>query len=802
MKKSLTLKIILPLIAVSLVATLFSFTSITKEYALEDFRELIAILFTQVLVITVVTFYLIDKIIIRRIDVFKDIIRKRAMGIKGLLVEVGDGDEIFDLSCAFNQMIEGQDQYEYQFRENERKLKLNNEFISHGMEASQVGLWQWNFKTDTIWFSPYLKEMLGYKEHELENEIATFDKIIHPEDKAAAQKLMGECKRTGRNYEKLSKFFHKDGSIRFIICRAKFSFEDGAAVRAVGSHTDVTELQRAIETNKVYTKMLEQQTIELEKSKNMAEDAAKLKSEFLANMSHEIRTPMNGVLGMANILSKTNLDTDQKSYLKTMINSAESLLEIVNDILDFSKIEAGKVTLESVPFDLQSLVEDVADMIAYKTQEKKLELITRFAPSAPRAVIGDPARIRQIFINLLSNALKFTNEGHIAIDVRAAEVKDGVAILRCSVKDTGIGIPADKVDKIFNKFDQADTSTTRKFGGTGLGLAICKEIAHMMGGDVGVYSTPGAGSNFWFTIKLKLDETATRPVEKIYPALKGIKLMVVDDNVTSQNALLEQAESFGAHTFAANSVRNVIKVMTELENAGEKLDAAIIALGQNSSDNPKDIARGLKDKNKSIALIYVSASPFKGEKTECEKSGYKGYFTRPIHYDALKAGLNKLITAAKEKRDMPFVTIHTFKEEKGEVKDMFRNSEKLKGKDILVVDDNEVNRLVVVKMLEKFGVNMETANDGGEAVGKVKRKKFDLIFMDCQMPNMDGYEATKVIREVEKANRQMHTPIVALTAHAVKGDDEKCFAAGMDDYLAKPVKTEHIEEKLLKWLAS
>lgn len=683
-RKSLTSKIILPIVFTGIFTVFFSFTTIAQSYDTSYWTKLVSVLSFSVLITTLITYFLINKHVISRVKSFVDVITRRSLNDKTAYVEIEGNDEIYELSLHFNLMLKATDLYEDQLKVNQKKIEE-------------------------------------------------------------------------------------------------------------------------------YADSLEKQSKELQIAKDVAESAARMKSDFLANMSHEVRTPMNGIIGMANLLQKTNLSEEQRNYLKTIIVSSDSLLEIVNDILDFSKIEAGKVTIEETSFDLQKLIEEVAELVSPKTIEKSLELLLRFSPETPRYVIGDSGRIKQIFINLISNSIKFTEVGHISIDVRNVEeeeqkpLNNDEIIIRCSVKDTGIGIPKDKQGLIFNKFDQADSSTTRKFGGTGLGLAICRELTQMMGGDIGVYSTPGAGSNFYFTIKLKKDISRKDEThDEAKKSMRGSNILIVDDNVTSQNILIEQIESLGAKFTTCN---NLVKATQAIESHKEKreyFDMVLVSVNGASDAELMIFPSNIKNTDSNIVPVYLAPTQRNENINDLIKAGYKAYFYKPLFFDQLKKTFSFILDKKRKSEDFPFISRDNFSTLVENVKLAVvkpTNLTKFEGKEVLIVEDNEVNKLVATKILEKFGVKISIASDGGEAVGLVKRRKFDIIFMDCQMPNMDGFEATKIIREVEDANRQAHTPIIALTANALKDDQEKCIQAGMDDYLSKPIKMEEIDEKLKKWVA-
>jgi signal transduction histidine kinase/CheY-like chemotaxis protein len=528
-----------------------------------------------------------------------------------------------------------------------------------------------------------------------------------------------------------------------------------------------------------------------------ADKANNAKSDFLANMSHEIRTPMNGIMGMAHLLQHTDLDSRQRHYAETVERSAESLMQIINDILDFSKIEAGKMELEKIPFDLQTLCEEVAELMALRTQQKEIEFFLRYRAGCPNRVCGDPGRVRQILFNLCSNAIKFTEKGHVLVDIEAVEVTAKKATIRITVEDTGIGIDEKKLGRIFNKFDQADTTTTRRYGGTGLGLSISKQLTEMMGGQIAVKSRFGKGTTFYCAIPFDLPEgngqfsTYSR---KNFSDL-GLRALIVDDNEISCEILRDVMSAAG---FVVSVQSDSHKVIESLLNAAKTYPYDFVILdyvmpGMNGIEVAQQINRHSELQN--LQMILATSQPTRSDAEAIKYAGIKGYITKPVRPSEFLAIISTLWEARQSGTELDVVTRYTVREEINYTVDgriMFKDVS------VLMAEDNAINQEVITAILQEFGIQTTIAANGKIAVDMVKKNKYDLVFMDCHMPEMDGFEATKAIRASEDISPNL--PIIALTANVMKGDRERCLAAGMNDYLGKPIQDDELKEILVKWL--
>jgi two-component system, sensor histidine kinase and response regulator len=576
-------------------------------------------------------------------------------------------------------------------------------------------------------------------------------------------------------------YIRKDGT-RFPVLLSITALRDetGEIVGFLGIGSDITE-RREMQGD-------------LHRAHAAALESARLKSEFLANMSHEIRTPMNGVMGMTELLLETDLDEFQRSSAETIRDSSNSLLSIINDILDFSKIEAGKLNFETIDFDLRGPVEDTIELFAQQSGRKRIELVLSIASDVPTGLRGDPGRLRQILTNLIGNAVKFTENGEIVVRVFVERETDSDVTLRFSVKDTGIGIKPEAQKYLFQAFTQADGSTTRRFGGTGLGLAISKQLVEMMDGDVKVESDFGHGSDFIFTARFGKQSAA----EKLKPLvdLSGLRVLIVDDNRTNRQVLLRETTAWGMISEEADSSITGLNKLRREALLNKPFDLAILDLMMPEMDG-FELARVIKA-DKAIAstrLIMMPSFGQRGHGRTARESGFAGYLIKPVKQAELRQCIAAVMGGAAADPDLPvaepkasLITRHTLEETRPAY-----------GVRILIAEDNPVNQKVAALQLQRLGYASDVVENGRLAVEALRTRDYALVLMDCQMPEMDGYEATREIRRSEPEDRRI--PIVAITANAMQGVRERCIDAGMDDYLAKPFKQVDLDKTIARWIS-
>jgi len=676
----------------------------------------------------------------------------------------------------------------------EEELRKSEERFEQLAEQSCTIIWEINPQGLYTHVSHVSEAVLGYRQDELVGRMHFYD--LHPESERETFKKAAfaaiDRKDSFQNLENVVQT--KDGRHVWVSTNGiPILNTDGILQGYRGSDTNITE-----------RKLAEVELLEINKQLEMATTQARMasaaKSEFLANMSHEIRTPMNGVIGMTGLLLDTELDDEQRRYAEIVRISGKSLLGLINDILDFSKIEAKKLDLETLDFDLSSLLDDFAATMAVRTYEKGLELLCAANLDVPTRLRGDPGRLRQILTNLAGNAIKFTHAGEVVIRISLVEDGGETVLLRFSVYDTGIGIPADKIGLLFDKFNQLDASNTRQYGGTGLGLAISRQLAELMGGEAGVSSEEGKGSEFWFTVRLG-KQAAGAHAESIPPVdLSDVRVLIVDDNSTNREILTTRLVSWGMRPLEAQDGPEALQTLFQALDDNDPFRIAMIDMQMPGMDG--DVLGRIIHADKRLSdtrMVMLVPIGMHGDARRFQEIGFASYATKPIRYQELKAILFLVLMDPDEAAPQPITTRHSAHE----MLNLFAGCKAR----ILLAEDNIINQQITLGILKKLGLRADAVANGAEAISALATLPYDLVLMDVRMPEMDGFEATMRIRndemkkkEIEKYASLSPIPIIAVTAHALQGDRERCLDAGMNDYITKPVSPKALAGVLNKWL--
>jgi two-component system sensor histidine kinase/response regulator len=647
--------------------------------------------------------------------------------------------------------------------------------LSLATRVSGVGIWDWDIVNDKLVWDDQMFSLYGVTKDQIAIAYDTWQTGLHPDDRQRGDEEIQMALRGTKDFDTEFRVVWPDGTIRNIRALAMVKRDiSGQPIHMIGTNWDITDERAAKEA--------------LREAKELAEQAAQTKADFLANMSHEIRTPMNAVIGFSGLALKTDMDPKQRDYLEKIQSSGRHLLGIINDILDFSKIEAGKLPVEYTEFELDKVLENVSTLISEKTSAKGLELMFRIGKETPNSLVGDPLRLGQILVNYASNAVKFTEKGEIVISVHVEEETDADVLMRFAVRDTGIGLTEEQKGKLFQSFQQADTSISRQYGGTGLGLAISRELAHLMDGEAGVESEYGRGSTFWFTARLGKGKARVRTFFP-EPDLRGRRVLVVDDNEMSRIILEELLKGM---TFVARSVtsgRAALEEIRSASEAGQPYEVVLLDWRMKDMDGIQTARTIQKMSLESVPhhLVMVTAYGREEVLKEASQAGFDHILIKPVTASTL---FNTLVQVMGGKQ-----TPRMDEERRKEVPTMDLGS--IRGASILLVEDNALNRQLAVELLVQAGLTVDTAEDGQKSIEMLDQLTYDLVLMDMQMPVMDGVTAT---REIRKDNRFRDLPIVAMTANVTPADIDRCLEAGMNDHVGKPIDPGDLFGKLLKWV--
>jgi len=695
-------------------------------------------------------------------------IRRGDKGVRADVPGTGPGTEV---AAAFNELagslVSATRDLEERVAEKTRALAESEERFRLAVKGTNDGIWDWHFRTNQLYLSPRWKEMLGYGEAEFPDTFSEWASRVHPDDQARVGVLLKEISE-GRHdlYEFESRMRHKNGEYRWMLTRGLLVRDpESRPARMVGSMSDITARREAEHV--------------MAEARDAAESAARLKAEFVANMSHEIRTPMNAVIGMTDLLFATRLDTQQKEYAETIRTSGTHLLAIINDILDFSKIESGKMELRDAPFEIRKLVEDSAEQVAEAAQSKGLEVAYEIDPKTPLAFSGDAQRLRQILLNLLSNAVKFTDRGEVLLSV-AARPKGGDRYdLQFWVKDTGIGIPEDQQDRLFESFTQVDASSTRAHGGTGLGLAISKRLVDLMGGRITLESRPGRGTTFLVTVPIEaIPVPEPRKPRGANVRLAGRRVLIVDDNATNRRILTLQAQGWGLEPREASGADAALEIL----RSKEAVDALILDYQMPKMDGAH-LAREVRriSHRAHVPILLLTSVGRRPEETNPPL--FDAVLTKPARQSVLYNALGGLL-------DREALV------GRAEIRPAAKTPAPIGPSllRILLAEDNPVNQKVALRLLETLGHRADVVENGEQALEAIERKRYDVALVDVQMPVMDGLTMARTL--IERKPREERPYLIAITAHAMESDRETCLAAGMDDYLAKPVEREQLSAAL------